>query len=118
MKKQTGVRIESEVWQAYRASCGRDRVHPSQPIEKFLKLVLDNGSSQGLVTLMKGAAKVQAEGVNAYARILLNWYTHGKHWFHTLGEDDAPVEGLLIEVLKTVTNTELRQQIEETLTTK
>jgi hypothetical protein len=118
MKKQTGVRIESAVWQAFRALCSRDRVHPSQPIEEFVKIALDNGSTLGLLTLMKGAAKVQAEGVNAYARILLNWYTHGKRWFHTMGEDDAPVEGLLLEVLKTVTDTELRQQIEDALTPK
>ena len=118
MKKQTGVRIESEIWQKFRALCIKNRVHPSQPIEEFLKLAIDNGSTLALLTLMKDAAKVQTEGINAYARVLLNWHTHEKHWFHVPGQDDAPVEGHLLEVLKTVTDPELRQQIEQTLTTK
>jgi hypothetical protein len=115
MKMQTGIRLEAEVWQAYRALCSRERLRPSMPVEEFLRLVLENGSALGFLGIARGAAKTQAEGVNAYARVLLDWYTHGKRFFHALGENEAPIEGLLLEALRTVTDSELRRRIEETL---
>jgi hypothetical protein len=38
----------------------------------------------------------------------MDWYTHGKRFFHAVGGDEAPVEGLRLEALKTVTDAELR----------
>ena len=115
MKMQTGIRVEVEVWRAYRALCSCENVRPSIPIEDFLKLVLEKGSVLTLLGLVRGAVKTQSEGVNAYARVLLNWYTHGKHFFHAMGQDEAPVEGLLLEALRTITDLELCRQIEEAL---
>ena len=114
---QTGVRVESDVWQAYRALCSRERVRPGRPIEEFLETLVENGSVLNLLTLMKGAAKTQPKGINAHAQVLLSWYKQGKRYFHALGEDEAPVEGLLLETLKTVSGSDLRKQIQETLTT-
>ncbi|HLN89170.1 MAG TPA: hypothetical protein VK253_03810 [Candidatus Binatia bacterium] len=118
MKMQTGIRVESDVWQAYRALCSKDRVRPGRPIEEFLETLVENGSVLSFLTLMKGATKTQPEGINAYAQVLLSWYKQGKRYFHALGEDDAPVEGLLLEALKTVSDSDLRKQIQETLTTQ
>jgi hypothetical protein len=115
MKIQTGIRIEAEVWQAYRAFCSRDRLRPSLPIEEFLKAAIDNGSILGFLTQIRVAAKLQGEGINANARVLLNWYMKGKYFFHAPGNDEAPVESLLLEALKTVTDPELREQIEKAL---
>jgi hypothetical protein len=115
MKIQTGIRIEAEVWQAYKKLCSRDRLRPSLPIEEFLKSAVDNESLLGFLILLRAAAKSQAEGINANARVLLNWYTQGKYFFHSIGNDEAPVEGLLLESLKTITDPELRQQIEKAL---
>jgi len=115
MKLQTGVRVEAEVWREYRALCGRERLRPSLPVEEFLRLVLENGSALGFLTVMRGAAKTRVEGVDAYARVLLDWYTHGKRFFHAVGDDEASVEGLLLEALKAVKDSELRQRIEEAL---
>lgn len=115
---QTGVRLEAEVWRTYRTLCHRERLRPSLPVEEFLRLVLENGSALGFLGIVRGAAKAQAEGVNAYARVLLDWYTHGKYFFHAVGEDEASVEGLLLEALKAVTDSELRQRIEEALIAK
>jgi hypothetical protein len=47
MKKQTGVRVEAELWEAYRELCRRQRLRPSQPIEDFLRLVVDEGFGGG-----------------------------------------------------------------------
>ena len=66
MKMQTGMRIESEVWQAYRALCSQERVCPSQPIEDLLKIAVENGSALSFLTIMKAAAKAKSEGINAY----------------------------------------------------
>ena len=115
MKLQTGVRVEAEVWRAYRALCGRERLRPSVPVEEFLRLALENGSALGFLAVVRGAAKSQPESVEAYARVLLDWYTHGKYFFHAMGEDEAPVEGLLLETLRMVTDSELRRRIEEAL---
>jgi len=115
MKRQTGVRVEAEVWGAYRAVCGREKLRPSIPIEEFLRLVLENDSASSLLSMMRGVAKARAEGFEAYARVLLDWYTHEKFWFHFGGDEDTSVEGLLLEALKLVADSELRRQIEEAL---
>ncbi|MGD0406214.1 MAG: hypothetical protein ABSB10_06130 [Candidatus Bathyarchaeia archaeon] len=115
MKRQTGVRVEAEVWGAYRAVCGREKLRPSIPIEEFLRLVLENDSASSLLSMMRGVAKARAEGFEAYARVLLDWYTHEKFWFHVEGDEDTSVEGLLLNALKLVVDSELRRQIEEAL---
>ncbi len=115
MKVQIGVRVEAEVWRAYRALCGRERLRPNMLVEEFLRLVLENGSALGFLNVMRGMAKARAEGFEAYARVLLDWYTHEKYFFNAMGEDYAPVEGLLLEALKAVTDLELRRRIEEAL---
>jgi len=115
MKRQTGVRVEAEVWGAYRAICSREKLRPSIPIEEFLRLVLENDSASSLLSMMRGVAKARAEGFEAYARVLLDWYTHEKFWFHVEGDEDTSVEGLLLEALKLVADPQLRRQIEEAL---
>lgn len=118
MKLQTGVRFDAEVWRAYRALCGRERLRPSVPVEEFLRLVIESGSVSGFLGMIRGVAKARAEGVDAYARVLLDWYTHGKYFFHVVGEDDMSVEGLLLDALKTVSDSELRRRVEEALIAK
>jgi len=115
MKMQTGMRVEADVWRAYRALCSRERLRLSMPVEEFLRLALENDSALGFLTLVRGATKAHVEGFDAYARVLLDWYMHGKRFFHATGEDAAPVEGLLLESLKVVADSELRQRIEEAL---
>jgi hypothetical protein len=114
MKLQTGVRVEAELWRGYRVVCGRERLRPSRPIEEFLRFVVDGDSAFGLLNLMRGAAKARSDGFEAYARVLLDWYTHGKLWVSVLG-DDAAVESLLLDTLKLVADSDLRRRIEEAL---
>jgi hypothetical protein len=118
MKMQTSIRLDADLWQAYRALCSQEHLRPSAPIEELLKLIVENGSPRAFLSTAKTAAKTQTDGVNAFARVLLNWHTHEKHFYHTLGNDETPVEGQLLEALKTVTDSQLRQQIEEALITK
>ncbi len=115
MKKQTGVRVEASLWEAYRELCSRQRLRPSQPIEEFLRLVVDEGSALNLLRLMREAARVRVEGYEAYARVLLDWFKHGKYWVEGPGEDDLSVKMLLLDAVKTVGDAELRGQIEEAL---
>ena len=114
MKRQTGVRVDAEVWQAYRALCSREKLRPSLPIEEFLRRVLENESASSLLSMMRGVAKARAEGFEAYARVLLDWYTHEKFWFQ-VGEAETSVETLLLDSLKVVNDPELRRRIEEAL---
>jgi hypothetical protein len=114
MKLQTGVRVDAEVWRSYRMLCRREKLRASQPIEEFLRLVVENDSAQSLLNMMREAAKSRVDGFQAYARVLLDWYTHGKFWFHVAGEETS-VEGLLLDALKMVADPNLRKRIEEAL---
>jgi hypothetical protein len=116
MRLQTGVRVDAELWRAYRMVCGRERLRPSRPIEEFLRLVVDSDSALGLLSLMREAARSRVDGVEAYARVLIDWYTHGKFWTHVAG-DEVSVESLLLEALKTVADLDLRRRIEAALIT-
>jgi hypothetical protein len=118
MKKQTGIRVEAELWEAYRELCRRQKLRPSQPIEDFLRLAVNEDSALSLLRLMREAAKKRVEGHEAYARVLLDWYTHGKIWITGSGEEEVSVETLLLDALKTISDPELRGQIEEALTAR
>ena len=114
MKVQTGVRIEAEVWQAYRDLCRREKLRPSHPIEDFLRLALESDSVLSGLKVMREAARSRVDGLEAYARVLLEWHTNGKLWVSS-GDDDVSVELLLLEALKTISDADLRRRIEEAL---
>jgi hypothetical protein len=114
MKAQTGIRIESEIWQAYREVCRREKQRPGQPIEDFLRIVLENDSALSTLRIMWEAAKSRIGGVEAYARVLLDWFLHDKFWIDD-GKDDVSVELLLLDCLKTVSDKNLQTQIKEAL---
>ena len=112
MRLQTGVRVEADVWQAYREVCSRERLRPSQAIEDFLRLVVDNDSALSVIGMMREAAKSKAEGVKANARVLLYYFTHGKYWISGRDDEEVSVESLLLDALKAVTDADLGSQIE------
>lgn len=114
MRVQTGVRFDGELWGAYRLLCGREKLRPSGPIEEFLRLVVEADSAVSLLTMMRETAKARVGGVEAYARVLLDWYAHDKFWIHG-PEDDISVEMLLLDALKVVADPDLRGRIEEAL---
>jgi len=116
MKKQTGIWIDSAVWQAYREGCSREKLRPAEPIEKFLRFVLRGGSVVSVLNWLEKAGRI--EGLEAYARVLLGWYRKGKLWMYVTDEDEAPVEPMLLEALKQVEDPELRREIEEALKKK
>jgi hypothetical protein len=108
MKKQTGIRVEAELWDAYRELCKRQKLWPSQPIEDFLRLVVDEGSAVSLLRLMHESAMTRTEGHEVFARVLLDWYTHDKFWIDGSGDKEVSVETRLLDALKTVADPELR----------
>ena len=115
MKKQTGVWIDAQVWEAYRGLCSHEKLRPSEPIEEYLSLIVRNGSALAVLNMMQGMAKTRPEGFEAYARVLLNWYTSEKHWIHVTDENEAPVEPMLLHALKEVADPQLRKEIQEAL---
>jgi hypothetical protein len=88
-------------------------LRPPEAIEEFLKFVLREGSAVSVLNVMRGWGR--REGLEAYARVLLNWCTHGRFFFYVSEEDEAPVEPLLLEALKDVKDPQLRREIEEAL---
>ena len=107
--------MDAQVWEAYRDLCNRENLRPNQPIEEFLRLVLNNGSASAILNVMQGMVKAKSEGFEAYARVLLNWYKNGQLWVRVTDETEAPVEHMLLHALKDVADPQLREDIQETL---
>ena len=118
MKKQTGIWVDGQVWRAYRDLCSTERLRPAEPIEEYVRFVLRNGSALAALNMMQGMEKAKSEGLEAYARVLLNWYANGRRWITISDESDAPIEPMLLHALKDVGNPQLRREIEEALMTK
>jgi hypothetical protein len=68
--------------------------------------------------MIQGMEKTKSEGLEAYARVLLNWYTNKKRWIYVADEDQTPIEPMLLHTLKDVSDPQLRRQIEEALMIK
>jgi hypothetical protein len=116
MKKQTGIWVDAQVWQAYRELCNREKLRPAEPIEKFLSFVLKGGSALAVLNMLDVMGP--GEGFEAYARVLLSWYKEGKRWIYITDEDEAPIESMLLQALRNVMDPQLRMEIEESLTKK
>ena len=115
MKKQTGVWVDAQVWGAYRGICGREKLRPSEPLEEFLRLVLRTGSALSALNMMQGMAEARLQGLESYARVLLNWHNNGKQWVQVSDENNVPVETMLLHALTDVAAPQLRRDIEEAL---
>jgi heterodisulfide reductase subunit C len=118
MKKQIGVTVDTQVWNGFRNVCAREKLRPSEPIEKFLRFVINNGSALTVLNMMLGIEKTRSEGFEAYARVLLNWYKNGQFWIRVTDETEAPVEHMLLQALRDVSDPQLRRDIQETLMIK
>ncbi len=115
MKKQTGVWIDAQVWDAYRELCDREKLRLSEPIEGYLKLVLQNGSALTVLNMMQSMAKTRSGGFEAYAQVLLNWHRTGQHWIYVTGDNEASVYHMLLHALKEIADPQLRKEIREAL---
>ncbi|MGA3192650.1 MAG: hypothetical protein ABSD73_09100 [Candidatus Bathyarchaeia archaeon] len=115
MKKQTGFWVDAQVWEAYRGLCSREKLRPSEPIEQYLRVILQYGSALTVLNMIRGMAKAGSEGIEAYARVLLDWYKNEKQWIHVTDESEAPVEPMLLNALKKVADPQLRKEIQEAL---
>lgn len=107
--------IDAQVWEAYRGLCSREKLRPSEPIEEYLRVILQNGSALTVLSMIQGMAKARSEGVEAYARVLLNWYKNKKYWIRAPDDNDASVETTLLQALKEVADPQLRKEIQEAL---
>ena len=114
LKRQTGVRVDVEVWSAYKSVCSREELRPNEAVEGFLRVVVDAGSALSVLRLLRGAVGVRAECFDDYARVLLNWYKGGRLWMST-GNGENAVDAMLLFALKDVADAQLRKDIQEAL---
>ena len=113
MKKQTGIWVDSAVWEEYRQLCSREKLRPAEPIEKFVRFIVSGGSAKAVFPMLD--ASQRQESFDAYARVLLDWLRKDVGYVSMSGENGAPVESMLLQTLKHVTNRNLRCEIEEAL---
>lgn len=86
-----------------------------QPIEQFLRLIVNGGSALSVLNMLEGMTKERQSSFESYDRVLLAWYRNGKTWIYVTDEDEAPIEPMLLEALKQVKDPKLRREIEEAL---
>jgi hypothetical protein len=115
MDRQQDLGARARIWEQYRRLCSNEKLRPAESIEEFLKLVLRTGSPSTVLDMMKAMEKSRVEGIEAYARMLLDWYTHEKFWIDIEDEKQRSAEQLLLEAIKNVQDPQLRRQIEEAL---
>lgn len=113
LKKQTGIWVDSAVWEEYRQLCSREKLRPAEPIEKFVRFIVSGGSAKAVFPMLD--ASQRQESFDAYARVLLDWLRKDIGYVSMPGENGAPVESMLLQTLKQVTNRNLRSEIEEAL---
>jgi hypothetical protein len=116
MKRQTGVWVDAQVWDAYRELCDREKLRLAEPIEEYLRVVVKNGSPLTVLNMMQGLSKARSEGFEDYARVLLNWHKKGQYWVRVTAENEVSVESLLLNALKEIPDEQLRKEIRENLT--
>jgi hypothetical protein len=115
VRKQTGIWVDAGVWEAYREVCRRERLRPGEPVEGFLGFVLRGGSALNALSMMRTMMEARFEGLEAYARVLLDWLRKGVYSVMTVDEDEVSVEYMLLQALKQVTDQELQTEVEGAL---
>jgi hypothetical protein len=90
----------------------------SKPIEELIKLVLQNGSALTVLNMMQGMIEARSEGFEAYARVLLSWYTNRRYLINLADGSEAFVEPMLLQALRDVSDPQLRRDIQEVLMIK
>jgi hypothetical protein len=70
-----------------------------------------------VLRMLKRAVRAGVEGFDDYARVLLNWYKGGRRWVYSEGRE-VSVDGMLLFVLKAVSDSLLRGEIREALMKK
>jgi hypothetical protein len=115
MKKQTGVWVDAQVWDAYRELCDREKLGLAEPIEEYVRFVLKVGSPLTVLTMMRSLSEAKSGGLEDYARVLLNWHRNGQYWVRITDENEVTVEHLLLNALKELPDEQLRKEIRESL---
>ena len=92
---QVGVRVDGEVWGAFKVVCESEEVREGMVVEGFLNVVLECGSALGVLRMLRRAVRAGVEGFDDYARVLLNWYKGGRRWVYLEGREVA-VDGMLL----------------------
>ena len=78
MRWQIGVWADAVLWSAYRELCGRDGLRPGEPTEVFVGFVVGSGPASAALNMLRAMEVAEAEGFEAYARMLLDWYKSSK----------------------------------------
>jgi len=65
LKKQIGVWVDAQAWHAFMDLYRREKMRPAEPLEKFIRFVLRDGSALAIMNWLDKA--VGTEGLGAYA---------------------------------------------------
>lgn len=117
MKVQAGVRVDGEVWDAFKRLCKNEEVREGAMVEGFLNVVLECGSALSVLHMLRRAVRAGVEGFDDYAHVLLNWYRDERRSVYMDGREVAVDDALLL-ALKAVSDSRLRGEIREALVEK
>jgi hypothetical protein len=110
LKVQVGVRVDGEVWRAFKSVCKSEEIREGIVVEGFLNVVLECGSALGVLRMLRRVVRAGVEGFDDYARVLLSWYKGGRRWVYVEGRQIS-LDGMLLLALRAVSHSPLREEI-------
>ena len=102
-----GVRFEPELYYEFKRLADSDGFTVTRAFERFMEVCL----GQGAVVF----PDYKLEGLEAEARVMLDWVRKGKRFYRYVGKEEVNVVGRLVFLLTRVRDVGLREDIEAEL---
>ena len=110
-----GWRVDKWTIDKFRNLCKKEKLRPSQAIERFM--VLSN-EKDSIVKLLR-AAEMGLEKIgdvdDAKARVLLDWLEKRQYWVTSASSKRVFIPTVLLEMLGKIQDEKFRKKIEDTL---
>ncbi len=122
LKTQIGIRVDSQLWENYKALCQEANLKPNEAIENFLRACLERGDVKSVLNLLQNVntAEETAFELDLKGKLgeLEAYFTHDKAKNGMRFYDDAKrLVTAILEVLPRIRNQNLendvRRKIEE-----
>jgi hypothetical protein len=109
-KPLKSFRFNPQTYNAFKELASQNGYTTTSALEKFMQTALQHGM------IFPAAAKTQ--DTETEAKIILTWLQQGRYWYNLTGEKELSTEGRLLQLLPTIVNTDLKQEIKEALKKK
>ena len=110
-----GQRVDKWTIETFKDLCKQEELRPSQAIERFMELSNEKKSIVDLLRAAKQGLDHIRDANEAKARVLLDWLEKKTYWIYPETGKGVFIPGLLMDMLGTLQDENLRNKIEDTL---